>query len=327
MSQIRAIWHPYVLYGLVAALGMSAAYVPCTATVARWFTRRRGLAIGVASAGQGLGTFALPPVAQLIVTRLGWRWAYVIFGIGIFFLLNLIATVMRRDPESVGLRPDGARAPEREDATARRGDTWTVGAAARTTVFWLLFAIFGSSWISLFVPLVHLVPMAGELGIPPLAASSLLSALGLAATLGRLLLGAVSDRAGRRPMLAIALAVQVIAFVALGRAHSLAGLYVAAALFGISYAGVSVMFPAMVTDIFGREHAGALVGVLFATAGSAAAWGPLAAGWIYDTWGSYTPAWWFSAGFNLFALALLACSRLRVSPHPARSLDPSRPVG
>jgi MFS family permease len=80
MSRVGALWQPYVLYGTVAALGMSTAYVPCHATVVRWFTRRRGLAVGLASAGGSLGTFVLPPVAHFLVSRLGWRWSYVVFG-------------------------------------------------------------------------------------------------------------------------------------------------------------------------------------------------------------------------------------------------------
>ena len=68
------------MHGLVAALGMSTAYVPCNATVAKWFTRRRGLAIGLASAGGSLGTFALPLIAHFVVSRLGWRGAYVVFA-------------------------------------------------------------------------------------------------------------------------------------------------------------------------------------------------------------------------------------------------------
>ncbi|MBI1959695.1 MAG: MFS transporter, partial [Candidatus Rokubacteria bacterium] len=107
MSQVTALWQPFVLYGGVAALGMSTAYVPCTATIVRWFVERRGLAVGIASAGGSLGTFALPPVAHLLVTTVGWRWAYIIFGGVILVALNLVAVVMRRDPEALGLAPDG----------------------------------------------------------------------------------------------------------------------------------------------------------------------------------------------------------------------------
>jgi MFS family permease len=141
---------------------------------------------------------------------------------------------------------------------------------------------------------------------------------------GRLLMGAVSDRTGRRLTLAAGLGLQTLAFAALASSRSLGGLYVAASLFGFSYGSVSVLFPALVTDFFGRQHAGAIVGVLFAFAGSAAAWGPLAAGWLYDRLGSYTLAWWLSAGFNALALLLIAFTR---PPPPGASGGNENPTG
>ncbi len=168
MSRTSELWHPYVLYGVVAAIGMSTAYVPCNATVAKWFTRRRGLAVGIATAGGSLGTFALPPVAHLLVSRAGWRWAYVVFGAGIFLSLNLIAFFMRRDPESVGLLPDGDSAATEPASGPRDERTWTIGSAVRARAFWTLFAIFAATWVPVFVPLVHLVPLARGLGIPAL---------------------------------------------------------------------------------------------------------------------------------------------------------------
>ncbi len=306
MSRTSALWHPYVSYGIVAALGMSTAYVPCNATVARWFTRRRGLAVGIATAGGSLGTFALPPIAHLLVSRIGWRWTYVVFGACILVALNLIALVMRRDPESVGLRPDGDSTPPAREAAEVRPAPWTMGRAVRTRSFWILFAIFSATWIPVFIPLVHLVPLARGLGIAPLRAATLVSALGIAAIAGRLLMGGVSDRLGRRPVLAAAVALQAAAFLGLGAAAGLGALYAAALVFGFSYGTVSTLFPAVVADYFGREHAGSLTGLLFSMAASMAAWGPLAAGWIYDRSGSYGLAWWLSAGFNALALALLA---------------------
>jgi MFS family permease len=294
---------------------MSTAFVPCSATVARWFVRRRGLAVGLAFAGMGLGTLVLPPVAHFLVSRVGWRWAYVVFGAGVLVFLNLIATVMRRDPESVGLRPDGDHAPPRPEGAGARPHAWTIGGAARTRSFWMIFGVFAATWVPVFGPLVHLVPMARGFGISPLLAATLVSALGLAALLGRLLMGGISDRIGRRPTLAAALALQVVAFVALSQSRSLGALYVAASLFGFSYGGVSVMFPALVADFFGREQTGSLVGLLFAIAGSMGAWGPLGAGFIYDRFGSYGLAWWLSAGFNVLALALLAFTH--APPEPA----------
>ena len=148
-------------------------------------------------------------------------------------------------------------------------------------------------------------------------AATLVSALGMAAVAGRLLLGTLSDRMGRRPALGVGLGLQVVAFLGFAVAGSLPGLYAASIAFGFSYGAISALMPAIVADFFGRKHAGGLVGLLFATAGSLAAFGPLGAGFIYDRTGSYGPAWMGSAALNVVALGLLRWAR------PPRRLEPS----
>lgn len=308
MSQIRELWHPYLLYGVVAAIGMSTAFVPCNATVVKWFIRQRGLAVGIASSGGSLGTFALPPLAHVLVEALGWRWAYVVFGAGVLLILNLVATVMKRDPEQLGLAPEGEL---RNPAVVRTPVEvqGPLGRAIRTGAFWMLFGIFSATWIPVFIPLVHAVPFARDLGVSPLLASTVVSALGIAAVVGRVVMGGISDRIGRKSALAISIVLQALAFVGFTAVGGLGSLYAVALAFGFSYGGVSALFPAMVGDFFGREQAGSLVGFLFALAGSMAAWGPLAAGAIYDATGGYTLAFVVSAGFNGVALLLLALAR------------------
>ena len=317
MSFTSSLWHPYVFYGVVAALGMSTAYVPCGATVTRWFSRRRGLAAGLASAGGSLGAFVLPPAAQLLVSTVGWRWAYVIFGSAILVTLNALAPLMKRDPEGLGLVPDGHPGARPESTERPRGGDYTIVQALKSRAFWILFALFTATWIPVFSPVVHLVPLARGLGIEPMLAATLVSALGLAAVVGRLVLGTLSDRAGRRPALGIGLGLQAAAFLGFAQAGSLPGLYAASIAFGFSYGAISALMPAVVADFFGRRHAGGLVGLLFATAGSMAAWGPLGAGFIYDRTGSYGPAWMGSAALNVVALTLLRWAR------PPRRLEPS----
>jgi MFS transporter, OFA family, oxalate/formate antiporter len=317
MSFTSSLWHPYVFYGIVAALGMSTAYVPCGATVTRWFSRRRGLAAGLASAGGSLGAFVLPPVAQLLVSTVGWRWAYVIFGSAILLTLNALAPLMKRDPEGLGLLPDGRPSAWPESTERPRDGDYTIVQALKSRAFWVLFALFTATWIPVFSPVVHLVPLARGLGIEPMLAATLVSALGLAAVGGRLVLGTLSDRAGRRPALGIGLGMQAAAFLGFAQAGSLPGLYAASIAFGFSYGAISALMPAVVADFFGRRHAGGLVGLLFATAGSMAAWGPLGAGFIYDRTGSYGTAWMGSAALNVVALTLLRWAR------PPRRLQPS----
>ncbi|MFQ5897904.1 MAG: MFS transporter [Candidatus Methylomirabilia bacterium] len=308
MSQVRELWHPYVLYGVLAALGMSTTYVPCNSTVVKWFVKRRGLAVGVASSGGGFGTFALPPLAHALVYGLGWRGAYLVFGAALLVVMSLASMVMKRDPEAIGLAPDGEA--RHSLPVAGQGDVhWPLGRAVRTAPFWMLFGVFTATWIPVFVPLVHAVPFARDLGIPPLPASTVVSAMGISAVIGRLTMGGLSDRIGRRSALAISIALQALAFVGFTAVGGLLALYLVAAGFGFSYGAVSALFPAIVGDFFGREQAGSLVGFLFALAGSMAAWGPVGAGALYDATGSYSWAFILSAASNGLALALLALAR------------------
>ena len=306
MATVHALWQPYVFYGVVAALGMGTAYVPCNATVVKWFSARRGLAMGLANTGASAGTFVLPPVAQLTVSGLGWRGAYVVFGLVVLVVVNAVAPLMRRDPASLGLHPDGG--PEPPPAASESGGGLPLGAAVRRGTFWLLGAAYTATWLPVFIPLVHLVPFARDLGHPPLAAATAVSALGAGALVGRLVMGWISDRLGRRPTIAVSMLLQAAAFLAFTAAHDLPTLYATAFLFGYSYGAITTLFPAIVGDFFGHAHAGTLVGFLFMLAGSISAWGPLAAGAAYDATGSYHRAFVLSAGCNVVAFGLmLAC--------------------
>lgn len=308
MALVTKLWQPYVLYGVVAALGMGTVYVPCNATVVKWFVARRGLAVGIASSGGSLGTFALPPLAQLLVGAVGWRSAYLLFGAGSFLVLNAAALLLRRDPESIGLHPDGAPPPAAPAAAAEEG--WPLGRAMRTRAFWLLAATFTATWIPVFIPLVHLVPFARDLGHSPLVGAFLLSALGGGAVIGRLVLGGISDRIGRKPAIGLALVLQAAAFLGfLTAGRGLTVLYATSVAFGGSYGAISTLFPAIVGDFFGRGQAGSIVGFLFALAGSMAGLGPLGAGAIYDRTGNYGLAFVLAAVLNVLALVLLVRAR------------------
>jgi MFS family permease len=207
----------------------------------------------------------------------------------------------------MGLHPDGAAAPPPAARDGAHG--LSLGAAMRTGAFWLLAAAFTATWLPVFIPLVHLVPFARDLGHSAETGAWLVSALGGGAVLGRLVMGAVSDRIGRRPTLVTAMALQAIAFLGLAAAHGLGALVVTALVYGYSYGTISTLFPAIIGDFFGRAQAGSLVGFLFMLAGSMAAWGPLAAGAVYDATGGYALAFRVSAGVNVLAAVLLTMAR------------------
>src|SRR5215510_545203 len=104
VSLIQTPWQLYLFYGCLAGIGMSVAYVPCNATVVKWFRRRRGLAVGIAGSGASLGIAGFPPVSEALIARFGWRQTYLLFGVAVLVVLNVMASFAVRDPEVLGLQ-------------------------------------------------------------------------------------------------------------------------------------------------------------------------------------------------------------------------------
>ncbi len=303
-SRVGALWQLYLSLGAIAALGMSAIYVPCNATVVRWFTRRRGLALGISSSGQGFGNLLVPPLAALLIAAYGWRSTYAVLGLVGAVLILLCTILVVRDPERLGLHADGV-APAEAPARADGQPIWSLAAARRTSAFWLLAAVYTMTFLVVFLPMVHLAPFALDLGVAPVRAALALSLIGAGSLAGRLSGGAISDRLGRLPTLATALSLQALGFLGFLSSGGVGLLYPSALLFGLAYGGTSVLFPAIVGDLFGRLAVGTILGFIWAIAASAAAFGPVIAGYLYDTTGSYGGAFLLGAGLNLGAACLV----------------------
>ncbi|MBV8773766.1 MAG: MFS transporter [Deltaproteobacteria bacterium] len=309
ISRVGVLWQLYVVLGLLAASGMSAAYVPCNATVVRWFSIRRGLALSIASAGASFGMFVFPPLSTALIAGHGWRGAYFILGLLAVCTIVMCASFVVRDPAAIGLHPDGLSQDLLSElqVTARIADeqSFTLREARRTRAFWLVNLIFGLTWLVVFMPMVHIVPFAIDMGISPFRAAMTIGVIGFAGFGGRLTIGTLSDRFGRMATLGACLVLQALSFAGFTVSSELVLLYVAAGMFGFSYGGVTALFPALVGDFFRLAEIGSIVGFIFAVAGSSAAFGPLIAGFIYNSAHTYTAAFDLSAGLNLTALFLL----------------------
>ena len=293
--------------GIVAPLGMSCSWVPCNATVVRWFVVRRGLATAIATSGGSLANILVPPIAALLVDAYGWRVAIVgmsIFG-GVCMLLSALA--LERDPESIGQVPDGSPMSSRH--TTEDGLTGVSPAEAwRSVTYWQIFGMYALTFVAVFIPFVHLVQFAQSLGASLQTASTVISAIGIGGLVGRLVMGPISDRIGRKTSVILALGIETAAFMGMAISSGLWLLYPSAAAFGFAYGGGVVVFPPLVADLFGRAHAGAIVGRIFATAGSMAAIGPYVAQLIHNALGDYRWAFLLSGVAN--GCALLLATRL-----------------
>ena len=300
---------------VIAPIGMSCSWVPVNATAVRWFVRRRGIASAIVTSGGSVGNIVGPPVAASLIAATGWRTAMALMaGVGLILLL-VAAALLSRSPEEVGLHPDGDPHPP----TVGAGDVdRTPAEASRSPTFWIVLVMYSLTFIVVFVPFVHGSAFAVELGVSRIAAATVISSIGVGGLAGRLLVGWVSDRIDRRRAVVLALGLEVLAFLGLASADGLTLLYPAAAAFGFGYGGSVAVFPALVADYFGRANAGAIVGRMFAAAGSTAAIGPYVAALIFDASGSYRAAFAIAAGLNGAALVLaMLLPRPAPAPLPA----------
>ena len=328
MSASVSLVMVFIGLAAIAPLGMSSSWVPANATVVRWFTQRRGLATSLVGSGGSAGGIVAPPIAAWLVQQFGWRMALALMALTGGALMAVAAMLFVRDPESIGQHPDGhapqpvhrpltrsriASRPtgfmvEAARAATRAADEprapWTASEAWRSSVFWRIFGMFALTFVVVFVPFAHGVQYARNLGFSPLWAAGVISSIGVGGLLGRIVTGPLSDRIDRRRAVMLALALETLSFVGIAVSHSLALLYASSFAFGLSYGGSVAVFPALVADYFGRTHAGAIVGRVFATAGSFAAVGPYAAQLLLGATGGY--GWTFSgaAVTNACALAL-----------------------
>jgi MFS family permease len=303
-----SLWMVLLGLGIVAPIGMSASWVPCNATVVRWFVQRRGLALALTTAGGSLANILVPPLAAVMIETWGWRTALRTMAIIGGVVMVLASTRMLRDPESIGQHPDGiaSTVPASEEFGLTPGD------AMRTRAYWQILVMYALSFTVVFVPFVHISRFAVDLGVGSVTAATVISAIGVGGLLGRLIAGPASDTFGRTPVAVTAFGLETLAFLAMAAAPGLGLLYPAAIGFGLAYGATVTLLPALVGDHFGRAHAGSIVGRVFATAGAMAAVGPYVAQLLVEALDSFRLAFALSGGAN--AAALLLAMRL---PAPA----------
>ena len=317
-SQVSAQWQLYLYYGIIAALGMSTAYIPCNMTVVRWFNRQRGLALGIVSCGASCGILVVPTLSSYMITLTNWRVSLLTLGASMFVLIIIAARFMVRDPELLGLQTDGKETLTTDEnlglsEVLNEATGWTLTEARSTLSFWLFLLTFAVILLTTTIPFVHVPVFARDIGLSAIGGSMAVSISGLFALIGSISLGTLSDRIGPKQAVLLSLCVQVVAFLIFLVTKDMVTLYLGAAAFGFFYGGIASLFPALVGDLFGRAHAGAIGGFIFGGAGIIGAWGPAVAGYLRDVDGDYRRA------FILCALTI-ACSLVLflVLPRPKR---------
>ncbi len=293
-----------LVYGVLVGLAASAFFAPMMAAVTGWFDTHRSLAVSLVSAGMGVAPLTISPFAQWLITTYDWRTAMLVIGIGAWILLIPAALVVRRPPAAAAA----------DQAPAAPG----LGRTLRSTPFIVLGLTFFACCAAHSGPIFHMVSYAMFCGVAPMAAVSIYSVEGLAGLGGRLLFGIAGDRFGAKPVLIAGLMIQSVAIAAYLAVGDLTQFYALAIIFGAAYGGVMPLYAVLARDYFGQATLGAVLGAAMMLSSLGMAIGPLAGGWIFDSFGDY--AWLFlgsaivGIGAVAMAIAFPPVDRARAVP-------------
>ena len=313
-SYVTEAWQLYLIYGvMMGLLGQATIFGPLVVNVMRWYEHRRGFAVGLITAGQGVAGVVWPPLFLYFNESVGWRETFMGFGIFALLTATPLTFALWRGPPSTteGLKASPSRAAR---------------AAALAIPIWMMQTIFCVAivgcCVAMSIPTAHLVAHASDLGHASARGAEMLATALLTATAVRLVAGTfVVDRfGGLLSLLAFSLT-QACALGLYAVVDGLAALYLVSVMFGLGYGGINICYAVLVREFLPPAEAGRRLGVvtLFGAMGMAVGGGT--AGYIFDATGAYTYAFLLGLAFNLCNVAILIALIVRRRTPPLATVQ------
>ena len=314
-SYVSDIWQLFIFYSLVAALGETTiSSFTATATLAPWFPRTRGRALGLADAGNPLGQGIFAPLAQILISAFGWRPTFRVFGL-LFFLMVSPANLLlqRRPPDHQGGIPITEPVPAQPIPSPRSiavSETWEersgdIRAILRLPAVWFLILARLSASIGISLTTVHLVAFFIAAGYSGLQAAGTIGAVGIVGMIGRPISGALSDYLGRELVYTVGLGMHVGALVLVlifGDGHSMWPIIAFVGLSGLSDGVAGLVVAAKAADIIPSSNLGSVMGMIQLGRGIGFAAGPILGGLLYDRQEDYVAAFSLAVAVSLAAI-------------------------
>lgn len=335
MSVIQQAWQLYLAFCLLTALGLSlVGFVPNYSVLSHWFVKQRGLVFGIVSASLGaVSIVIMVPLCEYLVRTVGWRGGYLTLAAIIAIIVpGLIWLLLRDCPEDMGLRPDNAHVTASDQVVGSRGVVErremsgpTAKEALHTWRFWAVALAMMLMPLSSQSFLVHAAPYMVDLGRSPAFAAFVVGMVGLISVPSKIGWGFVFDRVGVEggfTVGAICMALSMSLLILLPVLSGVWGIYVATVLFSLGYSANAVTQPTVAAHLYSGEHYGTIYGCINLGSNIGAAIGPLLAGYVFDLWGSYAPAFLIAAVAPFCSCALIWV----IAPRQARmaGLVPSK---
>ncbi len=310
-SRAESLIQFQLTYGILVGLAASAFFAPMIAAATAWFEDNRSLAVSLVSAGMGVAPMTISPFARWLISTYDWRTAMLVIGILAWTLLLPAAMLVRRPPATA--------AADVTPGLSGDGTGISAAQALRSPQFLVLGLTFFACCAAHSGPIFHMVSYAIFCGVAPMAAVTVYSVEGLAGLGGRLLLGILADRLGAKPVLVAGLIVQAIAIGSYVFVSRLGEFYSLALIFGMAYGGVMPLYAVLAREYFGQRIMGTVFGAATMLSSIGMAFGPLAGGWIFDTFDAYS---WLFIGSFAVGLGAVAVA-LAFPPLPREQLQPA----
>jgi MFS family permease len=329
---VRASWQLLLTWGVLVGLGTGSMALVFAATVAqRWFVQRRGLVMGILTAGSATGQLVFLPVVAVVADHTGWRVASLVIAAAALCVVPLVLLLMRDHPADLGVLPYGAAQPVAETerplalepdqvpqvarSGAARLAVQALREAARTRTFWALvagFAICGATTNGLIG--THFVPAAHDHGLPTTTAAGLLAVVGVFDIVGTIGSGWLTDRYDPRLLLGFyylfrGVGLALLPWLLAGTVRPSIVAFVV--IYGLDWVATVPPTVTLCRNRFG-ENGTVVFGWVFASHQIGAALASVAAGVVRDRTGTYTAAW-ISAAL-LCAVAAVVSVRVQRAP-------------
>jgi MFS family permease len=315
LSSLGWIWTLFVGHALMGLFGNGGVYPPLLVYLSRWFDRRRGTAIALISSGQYVAGVVWPALFERAMSTVGWQM--LMAGFGALVLVTLL-------PATLLLRPAPLPAVPQHLPHVTAGGR-RIGGMHPNVVQALLCLAGFCCCIPMSVPQAHLVAFCSDIGISPTRSATMLSVMLAAAFVARQAWGALADRIGGLRTILAGSAGQALAIAAFSLTQDEAGLFAVAAAFGLGFAGIIPAYSVAIRDLFPSAEASWRMPLTLFTAMSGMAVGSWFAGYLYDHFGYYAPAFVTGIVFNVLNLAIIGFLVVRLSG--GRRLSPYAAAG
>lgn len=297
-SRITALWHLYLVTGVLVAVGVCAVgWIATAALLAQRAAHRQARMMGLAFSGMGVGILTVGPLAQWLISAHGWRDAYLALGVGtLLFLVPLVWFGAREAPRAPAGSATRAADPSGDGGVSVR-------AALATRPFWALFFAYCCTPLAVFTVVTHQVAFAVDQGFPRMFVASIFGMTGFMSIVGRIAFGFAADRIGRAWSATISYgctAVGTLALVSIETWPTTAALYAYALLFGLGFGARGPIITAIAAERFPGRRFGAIYGFLSVGNGLGGAVGPWFAGALFDLTGSYRTPFLIATTFCVF---------------------------